>query len=172
MTSIWHWGSLCQTRKLLSCLYMVQNEDESQHRSNWHNCTQTRLRPTNQPQNFNSCSSDQRERTRQARGVWQSRRKQVDRKKKNLSNHPRNKTTPKKKQKSKYNSDAEPQQRQEGEQASELWRLQETWATHRNHSESERIKRWVRDNMTSWATPCKGNCERTERGQKVRIKTE
>lgn len=57
MTSTWQLDilnvgmSLCQTRKLWSFMHMVHSEDKPQHRTNWHSCTWTGLRPTDQPQN-------------------------------------------------------------------------------------------------------------------------
>lgn len=101
--------------------------DTSAHKQDWDPLTNHRT--------INSCSSDQRERAHGRHGASdnQEKSKLTERRRKTQTITPEIK-------KSKYNSDAEPQQRQEGEQASELWRLQETWATHKNNSESEKNK--------------------------------
>lgn len=57
MTSTWHLDILnagmspCQTSKLWSFMHMVHSEDKPQHWTNWHSCTRTGLRPTDQSQN-------------------------------------------------------------------------------------------------------------------------
>lgn len=116
--------------------------DKPQHRTNWHSVTWTGLRPTDQSQN---CKQAQHwtmgERTAsRGRGVSDNQKKQVNKQTTKSKDHPKE---------LKNDSDAEPQQWGETEEAAELWRLQETSARHQNNNRGGRESN--SDYKTTWS---------------------
>lgn len=116
--------------------------DKPQHRTNWHSVTRTGLRPTDQSQNCKQAQHwTMRERTAgRGRGVSDNQKKQVNMKTRNSKDHPKE---------LKNDSDAEPQQWGETEEAAELWRLQETSARHPNNNRGGRESN--SDYKTTWS---------------------
>lgn len=161
--------SLCQTRKLWSFMHMVHSEDKPQHWTNWHSCTWTGLRPTDQSQNCKQAqhwTMGERTADRGEGGVWQSKRKQVNEQKMNSKDHPRNQKTT-----AMQNHDRERQEDEE-EEAAELWRLQETLATHKNNREEGESQTVItrQHEVLSNTLQGGGNSERNERNQRRKEK--
>lgn len=147
--------SRCQTRKLWSFMHMVHSEDKPQHRTNWHSFTWTGLRPTDQPQN---CKQAQHwtmgERTAgRGEGLSDNQRKKASQQTEDKLKGSPQKKTKKIRQRCRTTTEID---KEEVEEAAELWRLQETSARQKKITEKrERVKQWLQDNMESWATPCK-----------------
>lgn len=155
--------SLCQTRKLWSFMHMVHSEDKPQHRTNWHSCTWTGLRPTDQPQN---CKQAQHwtmgERTAgRGEGVSDSQKES-----KSTNRRRTQRITPEnKKTTAMQNHDRERQE--EVEEAAELWRLQETSARHKNNREEGESQTVItRQHEVLSNTLQGGNSERNEKNQR------